>query len=90
MTNSISFPFGRDIHTLIICRDDNHRRKVIRALALPAQYETIGSSLMGNRYRSIIVMVGIPESAAEAAGLELMISEYLPTKLHIGGELHVI
>lgn len=85
-----SFPFGRDVDTLIICRDEGHRRSVSRALAIPARYEIIGSPLPGRGYAKIIVMVGQPSSSAESDFFTRMIRENLNTKLKPDGEMHVL
>lgn len=87
---TISLPFGRDIDTMILCRDDDQRRNAIRALAIPARYELIGSALCGHRFSRIIVIAGEPKSATEAAMYERILKEDLPTKLAIGGDLIVL
>jgi hypothetical protein len=89
-----SLPFGRDVSTLILCRDEDHRRKVIAALQVPARYELIYSPLTGYRFKKIIVVGCRPasDSKAEAAAFQLLLTEHLPTKLDVGchREIYVI
>jgi len=87
-----SFPFGRDVDTLIVCGSNEQRRAAIKALAIPARYEIITSALMGHRFSKIIVMLGgtQPWSETEIALYSRIIKEDLPTKLKPGGKLYVI
>lgn len=87
---TLSFPFGRDVDTLILCRDEDQRRTAIRALAIKAQYETISSALTGSRFKRIIVVAGKPDSVMECNHFEEMKREYLPTKLTRDGELLIL
>jgi len=88
---TLSFPFGSDVSVLILCRDDDHRRRAIKALGIKAQYETISTALMGYRFEKIIwIGAESPKSAVEAEMFERMRIEYLPTKLTLEGELIVL
>lgn len=87
---TLDFPFGRDVDTLIICENDDHRRRAVKALKMVARYTTIGSAVVGHRFLNIIVLVGKPESATEAAMIDRMAAEYWPTLLERGGEIHFL
>ncbi len=87
---SIAFPFGRDVDTLILCHNDPHRRKAIKALGIKAQYQLIHSPLTGCRFERIIVLRPPPSSDIHCEELDRLIREYLPTKLNLGGELFVL
>ena len=87
-----ALPFGRDVDTLILCRNDDHRRRVTAALQIPARYELIYSALTGYRFKKIIVVGCRPESDVEAEAFRRLLTEDLPTKLDVGchGEIYVI
>jgi hypothetical protein len=88
---TLSFPFGKDVDTLILCRDEDHRRRAIAALGIPARYELIMSALQGCRFTKIIVLgADKPLSATEAKKLDVMAKEYWPTMLEIGGKVHLL
>lgn len=85
-----TFPFGLDVDTLILCRDEAQRSAAIRALQIKARYEIWSAALMGNRFSKIIWLAGFSESPVEQVTQEAMIKEYFPTKLRPGGSLIVL
>lgn len=90
-TPTRSFPFGRDVDTLILCRDEDHRRAVIAALGIPAQYETVFSVLTGLRFKKIIVFDdGRIYTPGQLGQLQQMAREYWPTMLYPGGKIHFL
>jgi hypothetical protein len=78
--------------TLVVCMNEEQRHRAREALAMPAQYELIGSALTGHRFSKIIVMLGgtQPWTETEIALYTRIIREDLPTKLKPGGKLYVI
>lgn len=91
-TRTRSLPFGADVDTMIVCMNDEQRRRAIEALGMQARYELIDSVLIGYRFNKIIVLLGGtgPWSETEAENIGLIIKEKLPTHLDIGGKLYVI
>jgi len=87
-----SFPFGTDVDTLIVCRNEEVRLIAIEALRLKAQYETYYSSLSGHRFDKIIVIppYWVHCSEKEQQIFQDLVNDYLPTKLKTGGTLHVL
>jgi hypothetical protein len=81
---TLSLPFGRDVDTLILCKNDDQRRRAIKALGIPARYELIYSVLTGYRFKKIIVLGCRPESETETLNFNRLLKEDLPTKLEVG------
>lgn len=83
---TLSYPFGRDVNTLVVCMNEDHRRHAIKNCGIKARYETIGSALCGCRYNHVVVLrTDQPFSDVERR----IIREDLPTKLSLGGKLYI-
>lgn len=87
---SRSYPFGRDVDTLILCHNTVHRDQVIRALKIKARYEVFLFSTRGLRFEKIIVFRPRIWSSAEDIRYERYINEDLQCRLSPTGELYVI
>ena len=85
-----NLPFGRDVDTLVLCKNYRHLNEVAKAFGLKARYEVWTSTLLGHRFKKIIWIAGRGDSETESAVIEAVIREVLPTKLYPDGELFVL
>jgi len=85
-----NLPFGRDVDTLVLCKNYRHLNEVVKAFGLKARYDLWTSMLLGHRFKKIIWLAGHGDSETEAAVIEAVIREILPTKLKPDGELFVL
>ncbi len=82
-----SFPFGRDVDTLVICANEDHRISTIREWGIKARYETIETQHPGLRFRKIYVC-SHPDIRMPKLGR--VIDESLRPMLTEGGEIQVL
>lgn len=72
------FPFGTEgANTLVVCHNDEHRRKVAEAFGIVGHYVGWGNALCGRRYDRVIVFR--PPNPSEEQ--ERWVKEVLPLKL---------
>lgn len=89
---TLEYPTGnRATETLIVCRSEQHRRDVWKALQLDARYILWGAMIGGRPFKKIIVFKyddGASITQREAAlG---WVNESLRTHLWPEGEIHII
>lgn len=76
---------------LVLCRNEDHCRKVKAALDLPgARYVPWHSLLMGSRFSKVIWLAGPADGEAEAQEKEQVLRERVPTLLEFGGKLFAL
>jgi hypothetical protein len=85
-----NLPFGRDVDTLVLCKNYDQLDLAVKALGLKARYDVWSGTLLGSRFNKIIWIAGRGESETESAVMEAVMREVLPTKLHLDGKLFVL
>lgn len=86
---TLEYPLGRDVNTLILCRDEQHMRDMIEALQIKARYMCACPTIGGRTYARIIVFDRKWNNVEDLYKWAEYVS-YLHTMLNLEGKLYLI